>query len=316
MGGVPEPYAVVVGGAAIDVKARSAAPVRMQTSNPGTVTQTPGGVGRNIAEGIARLGSPVHLVAAIGDDPAGSVLAQQTRAAGVGVDHLVPVPHPTGSYLALLDHDGELVVAVSDFAATDALTVAGLAGSRELIAGAAVVVVDANLPAEVFGWVLQTATDAGARVVFEPVSVAKATRLAHLLQPSLPVFATTPNADELAALTEGPVGSLDDLIAATRLLHDRGVTHVWVSRGVAGSLLSSDGEITLLQAGPTEVVDVTGAGDALTAGFVHGLLTGTDITSAARLGHQVAALTVASRHTVRPDLATAVAQSLTTGVTR
>ncbi|MEA5116894.1 MAG: carbohydrate kinase family protein [Propionicimonas sp.] len=313
---MPEPYAVVVGGAAMDVKARSAAPVRMQTSNPGTVTQTPGGVGRNIAEGIARLGSPVHLVAAVGDDPAGNALAQQARTAGIGVGHLVLVPHPTGSYLALLDHDGELVVAVSDFAATDALTTAGLAGSRELIADAAVVVVDANLSAEVFAWVLRTATDAGVRVVFEPVSVAKAARLAHLVQPAVPIFATTPNTDELAALAGRPVGTLDELIAATRLLHDRGVANVWVSRGVAGSLLSTDGEVTLLQAGPTEVVDVTGAGDALTAGFVHGLLTGADVTSAARLGHRVAALTVASRHTVRPDLATAVAESLTTGVTR
>ena len=50
-----DPWAVVVG-ARWDIKARSSAPVRLGTSNPGTVSQTLGGVGRNIAEGIARLG--------------------------------------------------------------------------------------------------------------------------------------------------------------------------------------------------------------------------------------------------------------------
>ena len=147
-----EPYAVVVGGAAVDVKARSRAPARLQTSNPGTITRTAGGVGRNIAEGLARLGSRVHLVAAIGSDPAGDALLEETARAGVDVAHVVRSPHATGSYLAVLDSDGELVAGVSDFAATDSLTVAQIAGARDLIAGAAVVVLDGNLPAAVVVW--------------------------------------------------------------------------------------------------------------------------------------------------------------------
>lgn len=78
-----EPWAVVVGGAAWDIKASSLAAARLHTSNPGTVSRTPGGVGRNIAEVIARLGGRVHLVAAVGADAAGRDLLARTSEAGV-----------------------------------------------------------------------------------------------------------------------------------------------------------------------------------------------------------------------------------------
>ena len=53
---------------------------------------------------------------------------------------------------------------------------------------------------------------------------------------------------------------------------------------------------------PAEVVDVTGAGDAMLAAFCHAVLAGRSPVEAARFGHGAAALTVASSHSVRPDL--------------
>lgn len=304
-----EPWAVVVGGAAWDIKARSAASAVLRTSNPGSVSRTPGGVGRNIAEAIARLGGRVHLVAAVGSDQAGRDLLARTAEAGVYVDQVVTGPQGTGSYLAVLDADGELVIGVSDLAATDALALPAVAKAQELIARAEVVVIDGNIPAGVAAWVLAVASSGGARVVLEPVSVAKAGRLAPLVRSEHPVFAITPNLDELAALIGSSVPDEPDAIAtAAASLHDRGVQHVWVSRGSHGSLLiSPESDPLVIKPVPAEVVDVTGAGDALTAGFVHGLLTGADVATAARGGHIAAALTVASGHTVRPDLGVAFA---------
>ena len=57
-----------------------------------------------------------------------------------------------------------------------------------------------------------------------------------------------------------------------------------------------------LVAEPATVVDVTGAGDAMLAAFCHALLAGDDPAGAAAYGHAAAALTIASPHTVRPDL--------------
>ncbi|MGV8909176.1 MAG: PfkB family carbohydrate kinase [Propionicimonas sp.] len=307
-----EPWAVVVGGAAWDIKARSLANARLHTSNPGSVSQTPGGVGRNIAEAIARLGGRVHLVAAVGSDAAGRDLLARTAEAGVYVDQVATSPHPTGSYLAALDADGELVIGLADLAATDALDVQAIARSKELIARADVVVVDGNIPAAVAAWTLAVAAAAGVRVVLEPVSVVKAARMSPLLAPERPVYAVTPNVDELGALVGHDV--IDDvasIVAAAAELHTRGVQHVWVSRGAAGSLLASpDALVSIAAIAPAEVRDVTGAGDAMTAGFVHGLLTGEVPAAAAHHGHVAAALTVASDHTVPPDLGVAFAAAL------
>jgi pseudouridine kinase len=306
-----EPWAVVVGGAAWDIKARSLDGARLHTSNPGSVSQTPGGVGRNIAEGIARLGGRVHLVAAVGADPAGRDLMTRTAEAGVYVDQVATSPHATGCYLAALDSSGELVIGISDFAATDTLDVAAIARSQELVARAEVVVIDANLPADVAAWALAVAATGGARVVLEPVSVVKAARMAPLLSPERPVHAVTPNVDELAALVGHDVPDEEPaILAAAAELHARGVRYVWVSRGRDGSLLIGPDGVARLEAIPAQVRDVTGAGDAMTAGFVHGLLAGESAATAARHGHLAAALTVASTHTVPPDLGVAFAAAL------
>lgn len=305
-----EPWAVVVGGAAWDIKAQSLAPALWHTSNPSLVSRTPGGVGRNIAESIARLGSRVHLIAAIGADPLGQELLRQTAAAGVYMDQVIS-SSSTASYLAALDPAGELLIGLSDFAATDAMTVAEVAHTAELIGQAAVVVVDANIPATVVSWVLAVAAASGSRVVLEPVSVTKAARIRSVLRPTLPIFAITPNVAELAAL----VGrDLDDepasLLAAAAELQQLGVSNIWVSRGAAGSLLVEAGSVSELPASGAHVQDVTGAGDSMTAGFVHGLLRAESVTTAARYGHLAAALTVDSKHTVPTDLGVAFAALL------
>jgi pseudouridine kinase len=306
-----EPGAVVVGGAVWDVKARSNDAMRLYTSNPSTISRTPGGVGRNIAENLARLGSPVSLVAAVGLDQAGRELVAHTAEAGVDMGRVIFSAHDTGSYLAALDVTGELIVGQSDMLATDRLDVAAVARSQDLIERASVVVVDGNLPAAVIDWVLAIAAAADVTTVLEPVSVAKASRLAPVLGPHRPVFAIKPNLDELAALTGAEVADEPAaIIAAAQQLQQRGVTYVWVSRGAHGSLLVGPDSAIEAHWPAAEVVDVTGAGDAMTAGFVHGLISGADPAEAARQGQLAAALTVASAQTVRADLGVAFVNSL------
>jgi pseudouridine kinase len=308
---------LVVGGAVLDTKVRTAVPPVLGTSNPGTASATVGGVGRNIAENLARLGRPTVLVAAVGDDPAGDTVVQRTSAAGVECRHVVLSPHPTGTYAAVLDERGDLHIAVADMRATDELAVADLAVVPSLLGGADALVVDANLDATVIRWLLSAAQDAGVRSVFEPVSVAKATAAAPVLDGSVRVHTITPNVDELAALVGHPVDdTMDAVRTAADELHDRGVVHVWVRRGTRGSLLSmatpsdADGphgsRAVLVGAPEVEVADVTGAGDSMTAGYVHALLDGSDVVEAARYGQVLAALTCASADTVRADLTAAL----------
>jgi pseudouridine kinase len=301
-----EPQVVVLGGAVMDVKAVTDSAAVPQTSNPATIRTSPGGVGRNIAEGLARLGRRTFLVAAVGDDAFGRELLARTADAGVYVDHVVRGPFATGTYLATLDPDGELVVGAADLRATDALTVDALGRARDLVARADFLVVDGNIPAAVVRWAIQACAQHAVPVLVDPVSVAKAGRLAPLLD-GAPVDTVTPNLAELGALTGNPVAdSRPAITRAAAELHQRGVRRVWVRRGRRGSLLSDDGTVTVHDAPPAEVVDVTGAGDAMTAAYVAARTDNATPTAAAELGHLAAALTVAHPDNVRPDLATAI----------
>ncbi len=301
---------VVVAGAALtDLLAHSRVPIVPGTSNPARLETASGGVGRNIAENLARLGTHVRLIAAVGPDAFGEALLSATAAAGVDTSHVLTTPEPTGTYLAVLDLDGELSVALSDLTGTEALTPARLEASREVVESAELLVVDANLPHQVVGWLLDVAAAAGVPVVVEPVSVVKAERVARALSPERPVHLLTPNADELASMT-----GLDDPVAAVAHLHSLGVANVWVRRGASGGEWHAGTAEPVAVAGPTcRVVDVTGAGDAATAGWVHShLLGGTDLEAAA-FGHACAALTVASPRTVRPDLTDALVRATMSG---
>jgi pseudouridine kinase len=299
---------VVVGGVTMDIRAHSTEPAQLRTSNPGVAITTPGGVGRNIAENLARLGTPTHLVAPVGRDVLGEQVTTMTRAAGVTVDHLITADGATGTYLAVMDSIGELVVAVSNMTVTDRLTVRQLGPSRDLLTHADLLVVDGNIPPAPAAWLLDLAAATGVPVVMDPVSVAKARHLAQTLSPQRPLIALTPNHDELESiLGEAVPHHRVGISRAAQRLHDLGVRHVWVRRGIRGSLLSSkadDGRVcvTTFPAPLVKVADVTGAGDAMTAAFVHALLRGDAPPEAARFGQMAAALTVASPETVRPDL--------------
>lgn len=289
-------WVVVVGGTNMDVVARSSAAFVPATSNPGHTRISPGGVGRNVAACLGLLGAPVRLVSAVGDDAFGDEALRVTAACGTDVGTVRRARGRTGTYTAVLDDRGELVSAVSDMAIVDALELDTLH-----LDDAALVVVDGNLAPAQVARVRAAAAAAGVPVALEPVSVAKAARLGAEVRDLLLV---TPNADEVGAL----VGRAGDPWGAARDLHDRGVEHVWLREGARGSYVCRAGARPVhLPAIPVDVVDVTGAGDAMLAGWIAAWLRGADPVESAAEGHRAAAATITSPHTVRPDLAEAMA---------
>ena len=281
---------LVIGASAIDLKATGGAPLIPETSNPGFVTASPGGVGRNIAETLARLGTSVRLVSRVGDDAFGRLVLAETAAAGVDVTQVHTDADRTATYVATLDSDGSLSVAVSDFAAIDTMTLEHVAS---LSYDVAQVVLDANLPLPVLGGVLERAVRAGAMVTIEPVSVAKASRLAGL-SGAYAAHLITPNEDEYAALAA--------LCDPLRL-----ATNICLRRGLDGSRLITGPDdppvdIPALRVPADEVRDVTGAGDSATAGLIHALVRGAALEQAVAYGHAVAARTIRSALTVPTDL--------------
>ena len=282
----------VIGGTNVDVKGRCRGPYIPGTSNPGRVTLSAGGVGRNIAENLGRLGFSVSLVTALGDDANGAFLRAACDRAGVYLSHAITVPQPTGTYLAILDEAGEMVSAVSDMRAIDALEPSHLEAAAAMLAQSDMLVADCNISAACLAWLSDFAARHEKRLLVEPVSVPKAMKLLEFARVQ-PVFAITPNAQQLEALAQGDIARL----------HALGFANVVVHRGGEGAIASDGREAVKVSAGDVSAVaDVTGAGDAAVAGLVCGLLEGLPLAEAARLGQCAAAIKLSSPESVASGL--------------
>ena len=286
---------VCIGGLNIDRKLRLLAHSLHASSNPCEAHETPGGVVRNVAENLARLGLPVALVAAVGDDAGGRMLLEQ--AAQVGIDTRADIRlrrHVSDSYTAVLAPDGSLELGLAAMPLVESLNPWALQASKALRATAALVVADGNLPTDAWPLLLAEAREGGAPLVCVAVSEAKMARLPGSLAG---LHLLILNAGELATVAPEPA-------AAFAALHARGVARVLVSHGADGLLFSEPGAAPRRWAAPqVHVVDVTGAGDALSAGVCAALLRDCDdFDAAARLGLDLAALTLQTEDSVHPDL--------------
>ena len=112
---------IVVGGINCDITAAVDGEVMPETSTPGRVSLSPGGVARNVAHGLAQLGVPVRLIGCVGTDPLSEWVLSRTADAGVDVSTVDRVPGTgSGVYVSLLAA-GELHSAVSDMGGIDSL---------------------------------------------------------------------------------------------------------------------------------------------------------------------------------------------------
>jgi pseudouridine kinase len=299
------PAGVLCCGAAVgDLLLALRQPVRAGTSNPATATTGPGGVARNVAENLARLAVPVQLLSWTGDDAAGDELRRALDLAGVGTGTIRVTPGAsTARYVAVLSPAGELEFGLAAMDLLDRLTPADVDHGWPPGWQGGWVFADTNLPGPALARVLQLAGQAGSRVAVDAVSVTKAARLPDRLDGIDLLFG---NLDEAAALLPAAESPAAPSLAAR--LVGRGAAGVVLTLGPDGALIADPAGVRPVPAVPARPVDVTGAGDALVAGTLGGILSGTTLDDAVRLGAAAAALTVERRGSVRAELSRAMVE--------
>lgn len=273
------PRVTVLGAVAMDSRLQSAAPLVPGTSNPVRAVERPGGVGRNMAVTLARLGADVALASRVGGDPAGEALLAGLAAADIDTAHAGCSPRqPTARYWAVIEPSGELAMGLADMAVLDELEAEALAPALARPADAWLF--DCNLPAAAIAR-LRCHPRRPPLLAVDTVSTAKAARLGADLA-GIGLLCT--NAAEAGVLAGyGPPEAL-----AERLLR-LGATRVVIGLGEGGLIAADAMAMTHLAALPVAPRDVTGAGDALAAAVLLGLLRGLGLGAAARLGRLAAA---------------------------
>jgi pseudouridine kinase len=287
---------ICLGGATLDRKLRTLHPLQTGTSNPVTGERAFGGVARNVCENLARLGVPAALATLVGDDENGRDLVRNLAAAGADISLVATrADLRTAEYTAVLDADGGLAFGLADMAIFDAFLPADVERLGADFAAARWVFADCNLPEAVLADLVNRARNAEFKLAIDPVSVAKAARLPNDLTG---IDLLILNRDEAAAMLGGRV----ELVRAAQALRARGAATVILTDGANDLLAANQASAVQVPAQSVAVRDVTGAGDALIAAVIAGLISGRTLAEAARIGAHVAAQTVASAATVCDDL--------------
>lgn len=289
----------VFGGAHLDRRGRISGETVSGASNPGGWFEEAGGGGFNAARNLSHLGLAVTMVSPRGGDAAGETVAAAAEAAGVIDCPFTFLDRATPSYTAILEGDGNLVIALADMDLYGLFSPRRLRqrATRELIAGSDLILTDANLPHET---ILALAQSAGSqRIPMAGIAISPAKVLRFVA--SLPqIDFLFMNIAEARALTGTDADHIEQWPA---LLRQKGLRGGVITRGGSPAIaFQDDHAVTVTPAALDSLSDVTGAGDALAAGFLQAYLAGEPLGFCLRHGAAAAAITVRSPRAVSPAL--------------
>lgn len=290
-----------IGGAAADGSFHLTTPAVLGTSNVATAESGFGGVARNVAESLARLGARVSLLSAVGADASGWEIIDHATDAGIDTGLVQVISgEPTSRYIALIDPDGELVIGINAMGILSRIRPSDIADAP--LNDARWVFAECNLDGETLLAVIERRRAGGTfRLAIDAISTPKAARLPSDLGG---IDLLCANADEAnAILGAAEPSTRDGARNLARGLVARGAGAAMISIGAGGCVVATPDGAWVVGAVPARVVDVTGAGDARIAGTLHGLLDGEPIQEAARRGSLLAALAAESPTTIDAALA-------------
>lgn len=291
---------LVIGGSNIDIAAQSYAKVKMRDSNPGSIATSFGGVGRNIAENLARLGEKVAMLTIVGDDVNGRALLDHCRSLNMDMSQaLVLADETTSTYISILDEDQDMQMAISAMDIYAAFTPEFIDSKKERIQQAKLCIVDTNLPQETLFTLAELCEKHQIPLFVDLVSTTKALKVKNFIGK---FHTIKPNKLEAEILSGIAITDEDSLIKNCRYFLKQGVKNIFISLGKDG-VFYSDGKIFHHQkAFTTEVVNATGAGDAFMAGISYAFHQQMPLEEACRFGISCATLTLQSIDTISPNL--------------
>ncbi|MGG3467540.1 PfkB family carbohydrate kinase [Neobacillus pocheonensis] len=294
-------HVICIGGANIDRKFHVIEKAQLATSNPIYATHNAGGVARNIAENLGRLGLEVSLISTSGTDKDWSII-EEASALYMNLETVTQFPEKsTGSYTAVLDTTGELIIALADMEVYEAITPDLLLKHDVLLSRAKCIIVDLNCPKETVQFLCHFAKSHDLPIVLIPVSSPKMNRLPDDLDG---VTWLITNRDESEAYFKTEIKNEEDWKNALEKWLSLGISNVVITNGKEGSMIGNktDGIFHVPSIVTNEIVDVTGAGDAFSSAVIYSWLEGNSLMDIAKSGSMNASKTLQSPYTVRQDL--------------
>ncbi|MCM3124984.1 MULTISPECIES: carbohydrate kinase family protein [unclassified Mesobacillus] len=292
---------ICIGGANLDRKFYAKFDITGETSNPVKSSTSVGGVARNIAENLGRLGEEVILLTARGND-AEWIGIYDSSSPFMNLEYVTPFEDcSTGTYTAVLDRNGHLSVALADMDIYEKITPELLISNIHILKRAKCIVADLNCPSETIDYLCSFTSQHQIPFVIIPVSSPKMNRLTKSLHG---VSWLIVNKDETETFMNMKILDVQDWENAVKKWLGLGVKNVIVTNGSKGVMAGvENGELSYFPAIETpKVVDVTGAGDSFCSGVIYSWLQNKEMDYIIKSGLLNAHKTIMSKYTVRQEL--------------
>lgn len=279
---------VVIGSSNTDMVVRcQRMPRPGETVLGGEFMMNPGGKGANQVVAVARLGGDAAFIGKVGDDLFGRQTREQLSGEGIDVAHLGTAAHcASGVALINVDAEGENSISVAS-GANAQLSPADIDAAEELIADAAIVLMQLEVPVATVTHAAKIAKKHSVMVVLNPAP-APATPLPDELLENVDIM--IPNRTELELISGMPCTA--SVTAAVERMGALGVPTLVITLGSAGAMICRGGESTMVPSFKVMAVDTTAAGDTFCGGLCVALSEGKNIDEAVLFGNLAASLTV------------------------
>ena len=302
------PYILVLGASIVDIFGFCGRSYAQRDSIPGHIKISFGGVCRNIAENLARVGVNTQFISTLGDDENGKSILEHSRKLGYNMENsLFLEGESTPTYLAILNHQGEMESAVVDMESLNKMDEAFVDGKHEVFENAEYTIVDSDNPI-LLEYILKK-YQGKSKFILDPVSAKKAKKIRHLVK----YFQTIkPNRFETEALCGFKIETNDDLRKAGRFFIEQGVKNVFISLDADGIYyITSEGEEgTLACCEPIDVKNVTGAGDSFVAGIGYGYMNNLNIKDTLKYSVAMSIITITHEETINPKMSHELVEDL------
>ncbi|WP_323702761.1 carbohydrate kinase [Mammaliicoccus sp. Dog046] len=291
---------VCIGGANIDRKFHCSEQLMKGTSNPVTSESSIGGVARNIAENLGRLGEDVILLTTSGNDAEWQHIADLSSPF-MNVDYVENISgESTGNYTALLDDEGNMTLGFADMSIYDKITPEFMIKKTFILNKATCIIADLNCPKETLEFLCSYAEKQHIQLVLVAVSGPKMKRLPTNLHA---VEWLILNKDEVETFVGKTADTMEELQEYVNEIKMLGPKNIIVTSGNETILYKgSEGNMSFGVNKVDPIVDVTGAGDAFSSALIYGWLKSYDIQQIVQLAQANAAKTIQTTYTVRQDL--------------
>lgn len=285
---------LVIGAVFVDVKGFAREKYMPEGRNVGDVQVVAGGVCRNVAENLTRLGRSARFVSMVDDNGMGAEVRDGLAALGVDVTHVISAPRGMGMWLAILDEKGDLAGSISrqpDFAALEAYL---RENGDAIMADSDGVVLEFDMNAAISALVLDLAKKHGKPVYSIVGNMGVILRHPEYLHDVSCFICNELEASRLFRAELAHAAPEAMLEALKRGSAVAGIPAMVITMGEHGAVYVDNltGAFGYCPPLEVEVRDTTGAGDAFFSAAVAALTAGQSLSQAVQAGTRLAAKTL------------------------